>query len=66
MISAALSWLRARYPEAAIPVLRSCCEGHADFLAAMLPGVPQIYVSFGLGVSRMSLCGVKPSFSLFS
>ena len=66
MFSAALSWLRARYPEAAIPVLMFCCEGNAAFLAAMLPGVAQIYDSYGVGVSRMSLCGVLPSLSLFS
>jgi len=38
---AALSWLRARYPLAAIHVLGFCFGGYVAFLAVMLPGVAQ-------------------------
>jgi len=42
-VSAALSWLRARYPQAAIHVVEFCFGGHAAFLAATLPGVAQAF-----------------------
>tara|TARA_B100000674_G_scaffold308339_1_gene256069 strand:- start:9 stop:371 length:363 start_codon:yes stop_codon:yes gene_type:complete len=42
-VSAALSWLRALYPEAAIHLVGFCFGGHAAFLAATLPGVAQVF-----------------------
>jgi len=38
-VAAAVSWLRARYPQAAIHVVGFCFGGHAAFLAATLPGL---------------------------
>ena len=63
-VSAAVSWLRARYPEAAIHVAGFCFGGHAAFLAATLPGVAQVFDFYGAGVSRMRPGGGEPSLAL--
>ena len=63
-VSAALSWLRARYPQAAIHVVGFCFGGHAAFLAAMLPGVEHSFDFYGAGVSRMRPGGGEPSLAL--
>ncbi len=63
-VSAALSWLRARYPEAAIHLVGFCFGGHAAFLAATLPGVAQVFDFYGASVSRMRPGGGEPAFSL--
>ena len=54
-ISAALSWLRARYLEAVIHLVGFSFEGRADFLAPTLPRVAQVFDFYGAGVSRMCL-----------
>ena len=63
-VAAALDWLRARYPEAAINVVGFCFGGHAAFLAATLPGVEQAFDFYGAGVSRMRPGGGEPSLAL--
>ena len=63
-VSAALSWLRARYPEASIHVVGFCFGGHAAFLAATLPGVEHAFDFYGAGVSRMRPGGGEPSLAL--
>ena len=63
-VSAAVSWLRARYPEAAIHVVGFCFGGHAAFLAATLPGVARVFDFYGAGVSRMRPGGGEPSLAL--
>ena len=63
-VSAALRWLRARYPEAAIHLVGFCFGGHAAFLAATLPGVEHAFDFYGAGVSRMRPGGGQPSLNL--
>ena len=59
-----VSWLRARYPQAAIQVVGFCFGGHAAFLAATLPGVEHAFDFYGAGVSRMRPGGGEPSLAL--
>lgn len=63
-VAAALSWLRARHPEAAIHVVGFCFGGHAAFLAATLPGVEQAFDFYGAGVSQMRPGGGEPTLAL--
>ncbi len=63
-VSAALSWLRARYHQASIHVVGFCFGGHAAFLAATLPGVEHAFDFYGAGVSRMRPGGGEPSLAL--
>ena len=63
-VAAAVSWLGARYPHAAIHVVGFCFGGHAAFLAAMLPGVEHAFDFYGAGVSRMRPGGGEPSLKL--
>ena len=63
-VSAALSWLRARYPEVSMHVVGFCFGGHAAFLAATLPGVDHAFDFYGAGVSRMRPGGGQPSLAL--
>ena len=63
-VAAAVSWFRARYPQAAIHVVGFCFGGHAAFLAATLPGVEHAFDFYGAGVSRMRLGGGEPSLAL--
>ena len=63
-VAAAVSWFRARYPQAAIQVVGFCFGGHAAFLAATLPGVAQVFDFYGAGVSRMCPGGGEPSLAL--
>ena len=64
MLPAALAWLRARHPAAAIHVVGFCFGGHAAFLAATLPGVEHAFDFYGAGVSRMRPGGGEPSLAL--
>ena len=59
-----MSWLRARYPQAAIHVVGFCFGGHAAFLAATLLGVEHAFDFYGAGVSRMRPGGGEPSLNL--
>ena len=52
-VAAAVSWFRARHPQAAIHVVGFCFGGHAAFLAAILPGVEHAFDFYGAGVIRM-------------
>ena len=63
-VAAAVSWFRARYPQAAIHVVGFCFGGHAAFLAATLPGVEYVFDFYGAGVSRMRPGGGEPSLAL--
>jgi carboxymethylenebutenolidase len=63
-VAAAMSWLRARYPQAAIHVVGFCFGGHAAFLAATLPGVEHAFDFYGAGVSRMRPGGGELSCTL--
>ena len=63
-VAAAVSWLRARYPQAAIHVVGFCFGGHAAFLAATLPGVEHAFDFYGAGVNRMRPGGGEPSLAL--
>jgi len=63
-VAAAISWVRARYPQAAIHVVGFCFGGHAAFLAATLPGVEHAFDFYGAGVSRMRPGGGEPSLAL--
>nr|WP_244281345.1 dienelactone hydrolase family protein [Synechococcus sp. UW106] len=63
-VATALSWLRARYPQAAVHVVGFCFGGHAAFLAATLPGVAAAFDFYGAGVSRMRPGGGPPSLEL--
>ena len=63
-VAAAVSWLGARYPHAAIHVVGFCFGGHAAFLAATLPGVEHAFDFYGAGVSRMRPGGGEPSLNL--
>jgi carboxymethylenebutenolidase len=63
-VAAAVSWLGARCPQAAIQVVGFCFGGHAAFLAATLPGVQQVFDFYGAGVSRMRPGGGEPSLAL--
>ena len=63
-VAAAVSWLGARYPHAAIHVVGFCFGGHAAFLAATLPGVEHVFDFYGAGVSRMRPGGGEPSLNL--
>ena len=63
-VAAALSWVRARYPQAAVHVVGFCFGGHAAFLAATLPGVEHAFDFYGAGVSRMRPGGGEPSLAL--
>ena len=63
-VAAALSWVRARYPHAAVHVVGFCFGGHAAFLAATLPGVEEVFDFYGAGVSRMRPGGGEPSLAL--
>jgi len=63
-VAAAVSWFRARYPQAAIQVVGFCFGGHAAFLAATLPGVEHAFDFYGAGVSRMRPGGGEPSLNL--
>ncbi len=63
-VAVAISWLRLLYPHAAIHVVGFCFGGHAAFLAAILPGVEEVFDFYGAGVSRMRPGGGEPSLSL--
>ena len=63
-VAAAVSWFRARNPQAAIHVVGFCFGGHAAFLAATLPGVEHAFDFYGAGVSRMRPGGGQPSLAL--
>ena len=63
-VAAAVSWLGARYPRAAVHVVGFCFGGHAAFLAATLSGVEHAFDFYGAGVSRMRPGGGEPSLSL--
>ena len=63
-VAAAVSWLKARYPQAPIHVVGFCFGGHAAFLAATLPGVEHAFDFYGAGVSRMRPGGGEPSLAL--
>ena len=63
-VAGAVSWIRARYPQAAIHVVGFCFGGHAAFLAATLPGVEHAFDFYGAGVSRMRPGGGEPSLAL--
>ena len=63
-VSAAVAWLRARRPQAAIHVVGFCFGGHAAFLAATLPGVAHAFDFYGAGVSRMRPGGGESSLAL--
>ena len=63
-VAAAVSWLGARYPHAAIHVVGFCFGGHAAFLAATLSGVEHAFDFYGAGVSRMRPGGGEPSLNL--
>ena len=63
-VAAAVSWCRARCPQAAIQVVGFCFGGHAAFLAATLPGVEHAFDFYGAGVSRMRPGGGEPSLAL--
>ena len=63
-VAAAVSWFRARYPQAAIHVVGFCFGGHAAFLAATLLGVEHAFDFYGAGVSRMRPGGGEPSLAL--
>ena len=63
-VAGAVSWIRARYPKAAIHVVGFCFGGHAAFLAATLPGVEHAFDFYGAGVSRMRPGGGEPSLAL--
>ncbi|MDO6351157.1 dienelactone hydrolase family protein [Synechococcus sp. YX-04-1] len=63
-VAAAVSWIGARCPQAAIHVVGFCFGGHAAFLAATLPGVEQAVDFYGAGVSRMRPGGGDPSLAL--
>ena len=52
-VAAAVSWFRARHPQAAIHVVGFCFGGHAAFLAAIFPGVEHAFDFYGAGVTRM-------------
>ena len=60
-VATAVSWLRARYPQAAIHVVGFCFGGHAAFLAATLPGVEHSFDFYGGGVRRMRPGRGEPS-----
>ena len=63
-VAAAVAWLRARHPQAAIHVVGFCFGGHAAFLAATLPGVSEVFDFYGAGVNRMRPGGGEPSLAL--
>ena len=63
-VATAVSWFRARCPQAAIHVVGFCFGGHAAFLAATLPGVAQVFDFYGAGFSRMCSGGGEPSLRL--
>ena len=63
-VAAAVSWCRARCPQAAIQVVGFCFGGPAAFLAATLPGVEHAFDFYGAGVSRMRPGGGEPSLVL--
>ena len=63
-VAAAVSWLGARYPRAAVHVVGFCFGGHAAFLAATLSGVEHAFDFYGAGVSRMRPGGGEPSLAL--
>ena len=63
-VAAAVSWFRARYPQASIHLVGFCFGGHAAFLAATLPGVEHAFDFYGAGVSRMRPGGGEPSLNL--
>ena len=63
-VAAAVSWCRARCPQAAIQVVGFCFGGHAAFLAATLPGVEHALDFYGAGVSRMRPGGGEPSLAV--
>ena len=63
-LDAAISWFRARNPQAAIHVVGFCFGGHAAFLAATLPEVEHAFDFYGAGVSRMRPGGGEPSLAL--
>ena len=63
-VASAVSWVRARYPQAAVHVVGFCFGGHAAFLAATLPRVAAVFDFYGAGVSRMRPGGGEPSLAL--
>ena len=63
-VAAAVDWLGARYPDAAVHVVGFCFGGHAAFLAATLPGVAAAFDFYGAGVSRMRPGGGEPSLAM--
>ena len=63
-VAGAVSWIRARYPQAAIHVVGFCFGGHPAFLAATLSGVEHAFDFYGAGVSRMRPGGGEPSLAL--
>ena len=56
-VAAAVSWFRARYPQAAIHVVGFCFGGHAVSLMATLPGVAEVFDFYGVGDGRMGFWG---------
>ena len=63
-VAAAISWLRASYPQGAVHVVGFCLGGHAAFLAVTLPGVEQVFGFYGECISRMRPGGGEPSLAL--
>ena len=60
-ITTAITWLRQRYPKAAIGVVGFCFGGHAALLAATLAEVEVSVDFYGAGVSRMCPGGGPPT-----
>ena len=63
-VAAAIAWIQARHPQAAVHLVGFCFGGHAAFLAASLPGVAAAFDFYGAGVSRMRPGGGEPSLAL--
>ena len=63
-VAAAIAWVQARHPQAAVHLVGFCFGGHAAFLAASLPGVAAAFDFYGAGVSRMRPGGGEPSLAL--
>jgi carboxymethylenebutenolidase len=63
-VSAAITWLQRRCPNAAIDLAGFCFGGHAALLAATLPQIRHSFDFYGAGVSRMRPGGGAPSLEL--
>jgi carboxymethylenebutenolidase len=63
-VSAAISWLQQRCPNAEIDLVGFCFGGHAALLAATLPQIRRSFDFYGAGVSRMRPGGGAPSLEL--